>query len=46
MDIRICQKKCELKDDCKEYISLYKVTVQEKDLLLSTESGSIRMELT
>jgi len=47
MDIRICQKKCELKDDCKEYISLHKVAVQEKDLLLSTESGSmIQMELT
>jgi hypothetical protein len=46
MDIRICQKKCELKDECKEYLSSHKIAVQEKDLLLSTESGPIQMELT
>jgi hypothetical protein len=46
MDIRICQKKCELKDECKEYLSSHKIEVQEKDLLLSTESGPIQMELT
>jgi len=46
MDIRICQKKCELKDECKEYLSFHKITVQEKDLLLSTQSGPIQMELT
>jgi hypothetical protein len=46
MDIRICQKKCELKYECKEYLSLHKIAVQEKELLLSTESGPIQMELT
>jgi hypothetical protein len=46
MDIRICQKKCELKDECKEFLSLHKIEVQEKDLLLSTESRPIQMELT
>jgi hypothetical protein len=45
MDIRICQKKCELKDECKEYLSS-QIAVQEKDLRLSTESGPIQMELT
>jgi hypothetical protein len=46
MDIRICQKKCELKDECKEYLSFHKIAVQEKDLLLSTESRPIQMELS
>ena len=45
MDIRICQKKCELKDECQEYLSLHKIAVQEKELLLSAESDSIQIEL-
>jgi hypothetical protein len=45
MDIRICQKKCELKNECKEYLSLQKIAFQEKETLLSTESEPIQMEL-
>ena len=45
MDVRICQKKCELKDDCKEYISFHNIAVQKEDLPFSAESQSIQMEL-
>jgi hypothetical protein len=38
IDIRVCQKKCDLKDDCKEYISLLKTLHQNQDTSLSVES--------
>ena len=38
IDIRVCQKKCDLKDDCKEYISLLKILHQNQDTSLSVES--------
>jgi len=38
IDIRICQKKCDLKDDCEEYISLLKILPQNQDTPLSVES--------
>lgn len=45
MDIRICQKKCDLKDDCQEYISIHNITDQNKDILLVPETQSLQMEL-
>jgi hypothetical protein len=44
MDVRICEKKCALKEDCKEYISYHKITLQEKDLTLTSESQSAGLE--
>lgn len=43
MDIRICQKKCELKDECKEFMSLSNMT-HDKDVLLNIEAGTMHME--
>ena len=45
MDVRICQEKCDLKDDCKEYLSFYEVAVQENENPLSIESRSIQIEM-
>jgi hypothetical protein len=45
MDVRICQKKCNLKDDCKEYLSFYEVAVQDKENPLSIESRSMQLEM-
>jgi hypothetical protein len=38
IDIRVCQKKCDLKDDCEEYISRLKILPQNQDTSLSVES--------
>lgn len=38
IDIRVCQKKCDLKDDCQEYISLLKALHQNQDTSFSVES--------
>ena len=46
MDIRICQKKCDLKNDCEEFLSFNKIVNQEKELCLSSETYPLRMELT
>ena len=47
MDIRICQKKCTLKDDCEEYQALQKPMPLDKDIHLSAEpqSGQIGLAL-
>lgn len=41
MDVRICQAKCDLKEDCKEYITYLKVLVQDKNASLSVDSHSL-----
>jgi hypothetical protein len=43
MDVRICQAKCDLKDDCKEYISYVKVLAQDKNPALSADSPAVGM---
>ena len=43
MDIRICQKKCELKDECKDFLALYKMT-HDADVILNIEAGPLQME--
>ena len=45
MDVRICQKKCSLKNECKEFMSFHENAIQEKDILLSTEPQTAHMEL-
>ena len=48
MDVRICQKKCDLKDDCQEYqeyISFHKIAIQSKDILLVPETQPLQVEL-
>jgi hypothetical protein len=41
MDVRICREKCNLKENCREYISYLKVLVQNKNASLSAESHSL-----
>jgi hypothetical protein len=42
MDIRICEKKCDQKDSCAEYLSLHKLIPQESNVDLQSENGSIQ----
>ena len=44
MDIRICQKKCSLKDDCKEYISVHNIIAQDRDIHFSPENQPVALE--
>jgi hypothetical protein len=46
MDVRICQAKCDLKDDCKEYISYLRVLVQDKNHSLSTDPSTMGLGTT
>ena len=41
MDIRICQEKCHLKDNCGEYIAYLKTIVQNKETFVYAESRSL-----
>ena len=45
MDVRICQKKCDLKDDCKDYISYIKNIFDNKDEPLSIEPQPVSLEV-
>ena len=45
MDVRICQKKCDMKDDCEEYLAFHKAAIQNKDIHLTAKSQSIELEL-
>jgi hypothetical protein len=46
MDVRICQKKCSLKDNCKEYNSNFKILSEEKNVSSGTEPYSLELEVT
>ncbi len=46
MDVRICQAKCDLKDDCKEYISYVKFLVQDKNSPLSVDTPAMGLGAT
>jgi hypothetical protein len=46
MDVRVCQKKCNWKEDCKPYISYHKILVQDKDAPLSAESHAVGLGVT
>ena len=43
MDVRICQKKCDLKHDCAEYISHIRVLAQSENVTSYTESQPIAL---
>ncbi len=44
MDVRICEKKCPLKEECQEYIDYHKGVLQNKDLPLTSESQAPNLE--
>ena len=47
MDIRICQKKCTQKDDCKEYLAFHhNLAIKDNSILLTPESRALQLELT
>ena len=46
MDIRICQKKCELKNDCEEFIAFHRDLTKEQDIPLATSPQPMGMGLT
>ena len=43
MDVRICEKKCSLKESCKDYISYCKVASQNNNANLSSDSQSVSL---
>jgi len=43
MDVRICQKKCDQKDDCAEYISHVKVLAQSESVSSYAESHPVAL---
>ena len=44
MDIRICQKKCDIKNECKEYIAICESMIQNEAIQLSEDAQSIQRE--
>ena len=44
MDVRICQKKCEIKNECKEYLAIYETMIQNEVIQISEDIHSIQME--
>ena len=42
MDVRICEKKCDQKDNCMEYLSFHKLIPQEENIDLQVENGSFQ----
>jgi hypothetical protein len=43
MNIRICQHKCAEKDDCQEFLSHSKTTVQSEGLTLTADGQTVAM---
>ena len=43
MDVRICQEKCDLKQDCTEYISHVRVLAQSETVASYTESQPVAL---
>lgn len=44
MDVRICRKKCELKDECAEYHSVNEILIRDENINTSEKIDSIQME--
>ena len=42
MDVRICEKKCDQKNNCDEYLSFHKLTPQEGSADLQVENGPLQ----
>ena len=45
MDVRICQKKCELKDQCEEYLSFIKSEIKDMDTQMQVEQQDVQIGL-
>jgi hypothetical protein len=45
MDVRICQKKCDVKDDCEDYVSYSENLVDNKNEPLPIKSQSVGLEV-
>ena len=45
LNVRICQEKCPLKDDCKEYLAYQKMSVQAGQVPVSQDSAPVVMAL-
>lgn len=43
MDVRICEKKCELKDECKEFLAYYNSKAKEVNFQITSESQTAQM---
>lgn len=43
MDVRICQKKCDLKDGCKEFLSHHDSEAQELKVQLPVEQPGLQV---
>ena len=44
VDVCICEKKCPLKADCKEYIAYHKIVLQDKPLDLAPGLTSLDLK--
>ena len=44
MDIRICQKKCDQKDICKEFIASSKILAQNSHVALTTLANQVEAQ--
>lgn len=43
MDVRICEKKCPIKEDCREYIAYHKIVTNDKPVVLKPEPLPMEM---
>jgi hypothetical protein len=43
MDVRICQKKCDLKDGCKEFLSYNSSDAKDVNIQLPVEQHGLQM---
>jgi len=43
MDVRICQKKCDLKDGCKEFVSFNKSEIRDINIQMPVEQQGMQM---
>ncbi len=44
MDIRICQEKCDLKEDCTEYIAFTKALAQSENVSSYAKSQAVALQ--
>ena len=46
MDVRICEKKCDLKDECKEFISFKKSEIKNINIQMPGVSQDVQLGLS
>jgi hypothetical protein len=42
MDVRICEKKCDLKDACKEFVSFHKSEIKDLNIQMTVSSQGVQ----